>query len=423
MNKNKKLIAILVLCIVTITVLVTQVIIPSTKTYKEQQKIKNATVIVDLNKDLDVSFYSNKNVSELISNINGTLIDDIKLNTKSIGEQSITFEYRNTENIKIPYTIKYNVIDITPPVVWLNSLYTVNKGAPRDFYKDILCGDDLDDNPECKIEGYYNTNVGGNYDLKFVATDKSGNQTIKPFTLYVKDPNKNIPPKGNSNTNNTTTVPQTLPSRTYLTDVIARHKNENTKIGIDVSRYQGDIDFDKVKAAGVEFAILRVGGTIGIGGEYFLDAKFKQNIEGFNRVGIPVGIYFFSYAATEANAIKDAEWVYEQIKDYKVELPVVYDWENWSFYNEFHLSFYNLTRNAESFLNTLKRKGYDGMIYGSKNYLEKIWLQTDYPIWIAHYTTDPSVSYEQYAYWQLCENGYVDGIVGNVDIDVMYIKD
>ena len=115
MNKNKKLIAILVLCIVTITVLVTQVIIPSTKTYKEQQKIKNATVIVDLNKDLDVSFYSNKNVSELISNINGTLIDDIKLNTKSIGEQSITFEYRNTENIKIPYTIKSNTSPAIKP--------------------------------------------------------------------------------------------------------------------------------------------------------------------------------------------------------------------------------------------------------------------------------------------------------------------
>ena len=76
----------------------------------------------------------------------------------------------------------------------------------------------------------------------------------------------------------------------------------------------------KVKNSGVEFAILKVGGTFGIDGEYYLDSKFKQNIEGFNRVGIPVGIYFFSYAKSKESAIKDAEWVYDQIKEYKIDL-------------------------------------------------------------------------------------------------------
>jgi GH25 family lysozyme M1 (1,4-beta-N-acetylmuramidase) len=63
------------------------------------------------------------------------------------------------------------------------------------------------------------------------------------------------------------------------------------------------------------------------------------------------------------------------------------------------------------------------MLYGSKNYIEKIWLKTDYPIWIAHYTDDPNISYEQYAFWQICDNGQVDGIYGNVDIDIMYEKE
>ena len=277
-----------------------------------------------------------------------------------------------------------------------------------------MCGDDLDNNPTCKIDGYYDTNTAGSYNVSFVATDYSGNQTIKPFTLNVIQPVSN---------NNSYPSTQQVVKRTLYTDIIANYKNDNTKIGIDVSRYQGDIDFEAVKAAGVEFAIIRVGGTIGINGEYFVDAKFKQNIEGFNRVGIPVGIYFFSYAPSKESAIKDAEWVYEQIKDYKVELPVVYDWENWSFYNEFNLSFYNLTANAEAFLDTLNKKGYQGMLYGSKNYIEKIWLKTDYPIWVAHYTTDPTVSYENYHYWQICDNGLVDGIKGNVDIDIMYKKE
>ena len=414
MSKNKKLTIILLVSLTVIVVLITQVIIPCIEIYKEQQRIKNATVIVELKDDLNLSFYSETKLSDLIVNINGKLNKDITINTKEIGTKKVTFKYVNDENIEIPYTFEYSVVDTTPPIVWLGSSYTVYVGADKDFYKDIMCGDDLDNNPVCKIEGYYDTGTAGSYDLNFVAYDYSGNQTTKPFTLHVKEPA--------TTSSKPSTTPQVV-NRTYLTDVIANHKTDKTKIGIDVSRYQGDIDFDAVKAAGVEFAIIRVGGTIGIDGEYFVDAKFKQNIEGFNRVGIPVGIYFFSYAPSKASAIKDAEWVYKQIKDYKVELPVVYDWENWSFYNEFNLSFYNLTANAEAFLDTLNKKGYEGMLYGSKNYIEQIWLKTDYPIWIAHYTNDPNITYEQYAFWQICDNGQVDGIYGNVDIDIMYEKE
>lgn len=417
MSNNKKLIAILIACFLIIIILTTKVIIPCVKEIQEQEKIKNAKVIVDLKKDNKVSFYSDKKLSELIDNINGELIDDLILETKEIGNKKLTFEYKNEENIKIPFTIEYEVVDNTPPIVWIGNSYSVNIGTSEDFYKNIMCGDDLDDYPICKIEGNYNLNKAGSYNVEFIASDYSGNVTSKPFTLYVKDPNK----VSSSNNQNTETIP--VVNRTYFEDIKKQYKNEKTKIGIDVSRYQGDIDFETLKEAGVEFAILRVGGTLGIEADYFLDAKFKQNVEGFKRVGIPIGIYFFSYAPSKEAAIKDAEWVYEQIKDYDIELPVVYDWENWSFYNEFNLSFSKLTKNAEAFLDTLKMKGYDGMLYSSKNYLEQIWLKTDYPIWIAHYTKDPNINYEQYHYWQICDNGQVDGITGNVDIDIMYIKE
>lgn len=412
MNKNRKLIIILVLLFTVITVLITKVIIPCVNIYIEQQKIKNATVIVELKDNLNLGFYSDVKLSDLILNINGELQEDIQINTKEIGPKRITFKYVNEENIEIPYTFEYSISDTTPPVVWLGTSYTVYLGADKEFYKDILCGDDLDNNPVCKLEGFYDTNKAGSYELNFIAYDSSGNQTNKPFTLNVIDP---LTVSKNNQ--------KVQPVRTYLTDVIASYKTEKTQIGIDVSGYQGNIDFETVKESGIEFAIIRVGGTIGINGEYFLDSKFKQNIEGFSKVGIPVGIYFFSYAPSKESAIKDAEWVYEQIKEYKIDLPVVYDWENWSFYNEFNLSFYNLTANAEAFLDTLSKKGYQGMLYGSKNYIEKIWLKTDYPIWIAHYTDDPTISYEQYAFWQYCDNGQVNGINGNVDIDIMYKKE
>ena len=121
MNNNKKLIAILIACFLIIIILTTKVIIPCVKEIQEQEKIKNAKVIVDLKKDNKVSFYSDKKLSELIDNINGELIDDLRLETKEIGNKKITFEYKNEENIKIPFTIEYEVVDNTPPIVWIGN--------------------------------------------------------------------------------------------------------------------------------------------------------------------------------------------------------------------------------------------------------------------------------------------------------------
>ncbi len=186
-----------------------------------------------------------------------------------------------------------------------------------------------------KIIGEYKNKIGS-YNLVFQATDASGNFTSKEFTLKVSPPS-------NDKANNQT------PTYTYFSDIVSKHKNDKTKIGIDVSSWQGDIDFQAVKEAGVEFAFIRVGSTRGIGGEYFIDKKFVQNIKGFNEVDIPVGIYFYTYANSREAAINDANWVLEQIKDYKIDLPIAYDWESWSFYNEFHQSFYSTSMNAKYF--------------------------------------------------------------------------
>lgn len=110
-----------------------------------------------------------------------------------------------------------------------------------------------------------------------------------------------------------------------------------------------DIDFEKIKNAGVEFIIIKVGGTKGTNGEYYIDSKFIQNIENANKYDIPVGIYFYSYASTSKEAINDAKWLLEQIKDYKVSLPIAFDWEDWNDFNSYNLSFFGLTTLAEDF--------------------------------------------------------------------------
>jgi GH25 family lysozyme M1 (1,4-beta-N-acetylmuramidase) len=319
----------------------------------------------------------------------------------------------NEENIKLKQSFTINIVDTTAPVIWLGNSYTVSLGSKDTMLEKILCGDNYDANPTCEIIGEYDMNVAGTYPLTFKATDSSGNVTEKDFNLNVKKP---VPNTGNNTTNNNTPAP-----KTNFSDVIANYKNANTEIGLDISEWQGVVDFNKLKEAGVEFVFLRVGGTKGITGDYFLDSKFEDNIKKANEAGMPVGIYFYSYANSKEKAIKDAKWILEQIKDYKIDLPIAFDWENWSFYNEFNLSFFGLTDMANAFLDTFKDAGYQGLLYSSKTYLENIWQKTDYPVWLAHYAK--STSYKgEFEFWQICSNGRVDGINGDVDINIRYKK-
>ena len=371
-------------------------------------RVKFANIELILKDDLQVAFLSDVKVSDFIESINGEIVDDKRIDTTKIGKQKIEFEYINDDGIKLECSCDIEVVDVTPPVIWLNSSYNVNVGSTISLVDDILCGDDYDSDPVCEVVGEYNMNEEGSYDLVFKATDSSGNVTEQEFTLNVR-----VPSGGSSSSSSRT--------RTDFADVIREYKSESTEIGIDVSHWQGDIDFDALKEAGVEFIIIRVGTADGIDGDYVLDRKFIQNIEGANKVGIPVGIYFYSYADTKERAIADANWILEQIEGYDVDLPIAFDWENWSFYNDFNLSFFGLTDMANSFLSVFEDAGYEGMLYSSKNYLERIWLDTNYPIWLAHYTSQ--TNYEgDFDFWQLCNNGRVDGIDGDVDINIRYLS-
>lgn len=165
--------------------------------------------------------------------------------------------------------------------------------------------------------------------------------------------------------------------------------------------------------------MIRVGGTRGKNGEYFVDEKFKENITNAKKAGLKVGVYFYSYASSTKEAKENAKWVLKQIKKYDIDLPIAFDWEEWNNFNEYNLSFFGLTSMAEEFIDTVQKAGYKGMIYSSKTYLENIWLSTEYDIWLAQYNT--KVTYDgKYKMWQLCQDGKIDGISKNVDIDILY---
>lgn len=376
---------------------------------KQEELIKNAKIAITTIDNLDIEFLTKIKVSDLISSINGKIVDDYVIDTKKVGEKTVDFIFINDENIRLNYSIDINIVDTTPPIIWNASSYTIVKGNKFD-YSNVLCGDNYDSKPVCSIIGDYDTSKIGSYKLKFRGVDSSGNETINPFTLNVVE---SLPP--------TKPVNKETVYKEY-SDIVKNYKNEKTKIGIDVSSWQGDIDFQALKNAGVEFIIIRIGGNTGTEKDNFVDKKFYFNIEEANKYDIDVGLYFFSYANSKEHAIRDAKWVLDIIKDYDVNLPIAFDWENWNYFNSYNLSFYELTEMAEAFLDTISKEGYKGMIYGSKNYLENFWLKVDYPIWVAQYNS--ILSYEgDYLLWQICENGKVDGIKGAVDIDILYLQE
>ena len=367
-----------------------------------------------LKENLKTEIYTKANINDYIKNIEGKIIEKPQINTKKLGKQEISFIYLNKDNKKRRGTIEIEIVDTEKPLVWLSNNYNTKIGEEINLKDKIICIDNYDENPSCEIKGEYDINKEGIYPLTYKAIDSNGNTFEKEFTLTVYTP-------VTTSENENTSQPQIEPKYTDFQEVIKNYKDENNEIGIDVSKWQGDIDFKKVKNAGATFVMIRVGSQNGVKGDYVLDPYFKQNIENALKNDLKVGIYFYSYADSEKEATKQANWVIKQIKEYDIDLPVVFDFESFDILNDMELSIYGLNEIAHSFINTLEEKGYNGMLYGSKNYLISLWKYHTNPVWLAHYTDN--TNYEgKYFVWQMCNDGKIDGIEGYVDIDILYKK-
>ena len=354
------------------------------------------------NKVVDV--YSDSKISDIID----TNIDykDGDLNTLNLGNKVYGLSFKIGKK-KYLYHIKYSVKDLNKPKILSSGdrYIPVNKDVYVCDY--IMYGDLYDNEPVCRVQGEYDLNVVGNYNIRYIVSDSAGNETYFDTVLHVYEPSSNRS--------------ETKKTNTYFSDVVKNYKNDKTKIGIDVSRWQGDIDFEKIKEAGVEFIFMRIGVESKQGEEIGMDSKFKQNLKRAKDVGLDVGVYLYSIALTPDVARSHAEWVLKVLDGEKLALPIVFDWENFNKWNEYKLSFHDINTIADTFIETVEKAGYEGMLYSSKFYLENIWEnKNDYPVWLAHYT-DKTNYQGKYKFWQMCNDGVIDGINGDVDIDIMYL--
>ena len=194
--------------------------------------------------------------------------------------------------------------------------------------------------------------------------------------------------------------------------------------GIDVSKFQGSINWKKVAAAGVKFAIIRLGYRGMNEGTLELDNYFKANIEGATANGIKVGVYFFSEAITTEEAVEEAEYVLKNIKSYNVTYPIVFDTEKVTTFDARanNLSMEERTDICIAFCDRIREAGYTPMIYANTRYmLTGIDLSRleDIENWFAVYSKDIKFPYE-FGILQYSESGKIDGIGSNVDLDIAF---
>lgn len=201
-----------------------------------------------------------------------------------------------------------------------------------------------------------------------------------------------------------------------------------SRTGIDVSYHQHDIDWNRVAADGIDFAIIRLGYRGYESGLLNLDENFHKYIKGAISAGLDVGVYFFSQALNAREAVEEANFVMENVRGYDLTFPIVYDWEIMEYdtarTNGIHP--YTVTECAAAFCDTITDGGYTPMVYGSRRFaLMKLDMGKipDVDFWFAEYKdghNEPSYPYD-FQIWQYASDGRVDGIEGDVDLNICFV--
>ncbi len=194
-------------------------------------------------------------------------------------------------------------------------------------------------------------------------------------------------------------------------------------LGIDVSKWNGNIDWNAVKNSGVSFVIIRCGYRGSATGVLVADPKFKSYITGATGAGLKVGVYFFSQAINEVEAVQEASMAIELMKGYQVSYPVFIDTEYTAGGRANSLSVSDRTAVCKAFCETIKSAGYTPGVYASKTWLESNVTASSlssYRIWLAQYASTPTYK-GKYDMWQYTSKGTVSGISGKVDQNISYL--
>ncbi len=349
----------------------------------------------------EVEVYSDVTLGELLNGSNFDVQDHTRLiDTSELGEHDIEyiFDYRGKS---YEGRFSYNVTDTTPPVC-LNSGWNpyTKKGETFDLDSIVGFADNYDRAPKLSYAGEVDTSTVGNYPITVTVTDSSGNQTSWETTVFVL--------------NETPAVQDNNPRITFQ-EFMDSYCYENVSYGIDVSAWQTNVDYEAVKAQGCEFVIMRMGYCYD---EIKMDDYYEQNMANATEAGLDVGVYFYTTANTEEKAREQARWIVEQLDGRKLDYPIAFDWEEWARFQQYGMSIHDLNEIFEAFCDELEKNGYSGMLYSSKNFLNNFWEnRNNRTVWLAHYVDETDYQGD-FAIWQASAYGRMDGISGDVDLNI-----
>ncbi|MDD4188038.1 MAG: GH25 family lysozyme [Bacilli bacterium] len=367
-----------------------------------QRKEPSDVVLIFLD---EVEVYSEVYLSNLITFSNVQLAQDFKLALDRVGQNEyiVNYIYNNKEYQR---DIVVDVVDKVSPFIFSGGNRTIILGSKPDFCNSLIYGDNYDKEPICEVVGEYDTSNIGTYYPKLKITDSSGNTTEKDLTIEV------VSKIESSNENKEEII--------EFAKVKEKYQKEGISLGIDVSSWQETVDYNEVKKAGAEFVIIRLGFQSSSTRELKIDSFYEENIKNARDAGLKVGVYLYTTASSANEARMQAEWVLNILNKQHLDLPIVFDWEDFSYFRKSNFSLYEFNKMADIFIKTVHDAGYQGMLYSSKIYLENFWEnKNDYPVWLAHYTDETSYQ-GNYLIWQMGNTGQIAGINGNVDINIMY---
>lgn len=349
--------------------------------------------------------YEEININGFLTETNVIILNGNELlDTSDTGKKSVTVKYLlNGEELE--KKLEYTVEDTEAPVIlnagW-NPYHPIGKVFDLNDY--VGFADNYDSNPVLTYDGSIDPNTIGDYPLTAYVTDSSGNVTSWDITISV--------------VNSVPIMPDDR-ERVNFSDFSYIYGGDGVRVGIDVSTWQGEIDWNAVRDAGCQFAIIRMGYSYG---DIVIDDRFYANIEGARAAGIELSIYFYTTANNEDEICEQAEWIAENLGEANTDLPIGFDWEEFGSFQKYGMNIKQINDLYALFNEEMAGYGYETMLYSSKNFLNNVWNEHSKsisPVWLAHYVED--TDYEgSYYVWQQSSCGRIPGIYGDVDMNIMY---
>ncbi len=293
--------------------------------------------------------------------------------------------------------------DTDPPFfLYIARSPKVEVGKNFDIHENMGYADDVDRDVELNVAGEVDTSTPGTYPLEITITDDTGKTASATMNVEVVEAKE--PAAG----------AEGEPFETFANN----YGGEGKSLGIDVSKWQGDIDFNRVKEAGCEYVIIRIGGYDD--GSLYTDAYFTQNLRGAKAAGLKVGIYWHAEESSTTEAKASVDYIMNILGQEELDFPIAYDWEDFIHFEDYHMNLYDINACYEAFCDAVESYGYTACNYGSKNYMVNVWRNAEnHPTWLAHYI-DQSDYEGDYYMWQHSCTGLVPGIEGFVDLDILY---